>query len=312
MQDQLAKHLNIRYIKLHFTVMMLEDSVLPKYKSSAIRGGMGQMLLKANCIKDTKCQLCDFVSECNVQRTMYTKMDKAPDFMRDNDSVGYVIECENYHEYFEEGDSWSFNLILFGKTLCYFNLYLQALYMLGQAGIGRNHAPFQITSITNSTSEDILDQYGNILMERYTIKRLYDYVEYRLKYIDRHGLDYKIKFQSPLSLKQQGKALDHFQMEAILLACARRIYMLDCLENLDLEKYRIDLSNVPVIVNQTVRLISIPRYSTRHNSKMYLKGIEGRIDIDKLSEEQLILLLAGELIHIGKHTSFGFGRLRIL
>ena len=41
---------------------------------------------------------------------------------------------------------------------------------------------------------------------------------------------------------------------------------------------------------------------------MFLKGIVGEIDLADISDEMLELLLAGELIHIGKNTSFGFGR----
>ena len=41
---------------------------------------------------------------------------------------------------------------------------------------------------------------------------------------------------------------------------------------------------------------------------MYLKGIKGKIEVEEIGEEILPLYLAGELIHIGKNTSFGFGR----
>lgn len=270
------------------------------------------MLLKANCIKDTQCENCDFFSECIVQRTMYSKLEKVPEFMQSNDSVGYVIECENYQEYFDEGENWGFNLLLFGKTLCYFNLYLQALFMLGQEGLGKHKATFQIISVTNSMKEMILDQYNNVYMEGYRIKQVHNYVEYRKKQITKNGFGGRIKIQSPLSLKYKGKELNKLNMEAILLACARRLYMLDCFENLDAEKYRIDFDKIPDIYGQKVRLVSVPRYSTRHESKMTLKGIEGTGQVDHLTDEQLFLLLAGELVHIGKHTSFGFGRYRLM
>ena len=50
MNEELKKALQIRYVKLHFTIEMLEDTVLPKYKASALRGGIGEMLLRANCV----------------------------------------------------------------------------------------------------------------------------------------------------------------------------------------------------------------------------------------------------------------------
>ena len=74
MEQQLEEALKIRYIKLHFTVSMLEDTELPIEKVSALRGGMGEMLLRANCVRDRECGKCDFESECIVRRTMYSGM----------------------------------------------------------------------------------------------------------------------------------------------------------------------------------------------------------------------------------------------
>lgn len=51
---------------------MAEDTYLPVNKVSAIRGGMGEMLLRSNCIRDRNCAVCDFKGECIVRRTMYS------------------------------------------------------------------------------------------------------------------------------------------------------------------------------------------------------------------------------------------------
>ena len=55
MEQQLEEALKIRYIKLHFTVSMLEDTELPVEKVSALRGGMGEMLLRPNCVRAREC-----------------------------------------------------------------------------------------------------------------------------------------------------------------------------------------------------------------------------------------------------------------
>ena len=53
----------------------------------------------------------------------------------------------------------------------------------------------------------------------------------------------------------------------------------------------------------------------RKNQKIYLKGIYGsmEIDISKVSDKEMLLsmLLAGELVHVGSNTSFGFGKYKI-
>ena len=51
---EFKKYFSTKYIKLHFTLIFPERSVLPVNKVSALRGGMGEMLLRMNCISDRK------------------------------------------------------------------------------------------------------------------------------------------------------------------------------------------------------------------------------------------------------------------
>ena len=41
---------------------------------------------------------------------------------------------------------------------------------------------------------------------------------------------------------------------------------------------------------------------------MDLKGIRGEVIFDKIPNDVIDVLIAGEIIHVGKNTSFGFGR----
>ena len=112
MSQLLIKSQDIRYTKLTFVVQFTEDTMLPKQKVSAIRGGIGEMLLRANCVRGRECEKCDFSDECIVQRIMYSKYEKKPSFVTTGESVGYVLECDNYKEEFYQGDQLSFQLIL--------------------------------------------------------------------------------------------------------------------------------------------------------------------------------------------------------
>ena len=82
----------------------------------------------------------------------------------------------------------------------------------------------------------------------------------------------------------------------------------NCFENNDIQEFYYEELTIPTIVQQSVREVKVKRYSSRQDAKMCLKGIKGEILLEKLPEELLELYLAGELIHIGKNTSFGFGR----
>ena len=308
MKEEIYKHLQVRYVKLYFTLTFLEDTKLPVNKTSALRGGMGEMLLRANCVRDRNCETCDFESECIVRRTMYSKFEKKPDFVTTGESIGYVLECEDKREYYSVGENLEFHLILFGRTIVYLNQFIQAFAMFGMYGLGKEHSRFRITEIKNSTRELLFDG-SQMNMERYHILHLSDYVENR---ICKQNGQWKnqLTFYTPLTLKYQNKFLQEFQMEPVINAIRRRIYMLNCYEGMDKE-WKEQNFKIPEIIWQNHQFVQVERYSSRQNSRMTLKGIKGTIQLDRVDDALLPLLLAGELIHIGKNTSFGFGRFRV-
>lgn len=308
------KLLDIRYVKLHFTVEFVEDTETPIYKASAIRGGMGEMLLRANCIRDRDCGQCDFQNECIVRRIMYSKMEIQPTFMSSGDSVGYVIECEDYHERFFAGEQLTFSIILFGKTIVYFSQILNALYALGINGLGKEKSRFSIAEISNTKRVPIMN--GNdIDMSKFEILRVRDYVDYRRGMLPKTKTKTIIKFQSPLTIKYRQSVVKEFIPEAVIESACRRIYILDCFEGIEsdlIKRAYIESLTIPDIVHEDHHSVHVKRYSNHKKSAMRLEGIEGELHIGDISEELLDILLAGELMHIGKNTSFGFGRYRLL
>ena len=315
--NAVMEKMRIRYIKLHFTLVILENGTLPRTKVSALRGGMGHALLMVNCIRDEYCEACDFSEDCLVQRMMYPKMKIRPDFMNTKDSDGFVIECEDTREWVHAGDELSFNLLLFGRTIVYFQQYLQAFYYFGMQGIGREHVRFQISKVTNAVGETLVEG-SSIYKERYTVMLVSDYVRHRLasaevrKIVDRDCC--RLVFQSPLALKYHGEMQEHFLPEAIIAAIERRIFILNCYEGN--EEYSKDIAalaeeHIPAVLNERVWPERVKRYSGTQNSKVAFNGIRGWCDLKGL-EDTIELLLAGELLHIGKNTSFGFGKFTLV
>lgn len=314
MDKELLNALQVRFVKLHFTAAFCVDSILPRDKVSAIRGGMGEMLLRMNCVRDRQCGTCDFDRECTVQKILYSPFDRKPDFVTTDGGVGYVLECENYQEYFKAGEKLDFYLILFGKTIVHFYQLYQAISMLGeQEGLGKYHARYHIIGIKNM--EGMLISDGKTVdMDRYVVHMLYDYIMFRnLRYGTFTGKkDALLIFDSPLALKYQGELLTEFQMEAILTSIRRRVYILDCFEGIESDNfYQTENSSIPKILRQEYHQASVSRYSMRKNKKMILQGIRGSILLTEITEDVWMLLLIGELIHIGKYTSFGFGRFHL-
>lgn len=304
----IKERLNILYVKLKFTLRFLQPCILPENKVSALRGGMGEMLLQQNCIRDRQCKECLFEEECLVHRILYTKMPRKPSFMTGEDSIGYLIECENYETEFDKGETLDFFLTLFGKSIVHFGQYLQAFCQLGMSGLGKEAAQYEVYKIVNQNTTPIFER-GQIDMENCCPKTLYEYVMRRQKEFQKYGLQQKVFFHTPLTLKFQGEYIQEFSSEPIFAALSRRILMMDYFA----ENYidALDFNPCPNILKQKAWKRRVTTYSSVKNSRVELRGIAGYFYLEEMPEEHLLYLLAGELLHIGKNSSFGFGRYRV-
>ena len=317
---------DIRYSELRFTVAMKEDSKLPRYKASAIRGGMGDMLLNEFCIQEdilrdnkSECKSCGFYEDCPAQSIMYPKMGIIPDFMSERESVGYIVDCPDQREEIGKNEELNFTLLLFGKNILYLSMYLNAIYRLGIAGIGKYKAGFEVVNIRNMYGKKILDD-GNIIKSNYAISTLSDYINWRLSVLNSEhdtGEMYRIRTRSPLSLKKNGEFVPEPDLDTFFKALLRRIYIMSCFEGIEKEfernvdEYCKDIE----ITGSSFKKVGIARYSGHKETKIILNGVVGdmTIDLSNSSNKEKILhkLLMGELLHVGNNTTFGFGKIRI-
>lgn len=296
---------DIPYIKLHFYTELMADTVMPETKVAALRGGMGEMLLRQNCIADKNCHKCHFYESCIVQHTFYSVMEKKPAYVTGDESVGYLIECMDRRTKYKKGSRFEFFLTLFGESIVFFNSYLQAFHQLGMAGIGKHHSRFRICGIRN-TEGDLLVLGSQIDMRRYVIHTISDYILYRKETLLNMNGKWTLTFQTPLSMKHRRYFMQEFYSEALVKGAARRIQMLNYYTGT--ESIFPEFAEYPEIDEQRVRKEAVRRYSGTHNSHITLHGISGNVVFQNMPEECLDYLIAGELTHMGRNTSFGFGK----
>ena len=318
---------DIRYVRLFFTIEFLEDGPLPKWKASALRGGMGEMLLRHFCINGRKCRMskyhmaekCGFEDECIVQRIMKSKMDILPDFMSESDSIGFIFDCDDFRTEAKAGDTLEFDLTLFGKCIIHFRQILDAFFGLGMEGLGENRIRFKVVSVLNSRKHPILND--KVFDLRSVIPdTVREYIDHRL---DRMGKgtgdrDIMLAINTPVTVKHKGTKLTHkedfiryFDSEALVDTLTTRAYILSCFEGIEMSRhfYR---DSFPVVEDIRCHEEERSRAPSDTGEKMTFKGIVGRIGLRDVSDELLRLLFAGELMHIGKTTSFGLGRYRVM
>lgn len=100
--------------------------------------------------------------------------------------------------------------------------------------------------------------------------------------------------------------MEQFYGEALVKGAARRIQMLNYYigNEADVPEF----SAYPEIRTQSASPKTVRRYSGTQDSRMALRGISGTVTFNTMPEECLDYLIAGELTHMGKNTSFGFGQ----
>ena len=76
----------IPYITLSFCLRFFQPVEVPQNKVSALRGGLGEMLLQKNCVADRNCEVCRFQESCIVWNAFYTPMRFKPDYMTGKES----------------------------------------------------------------------------------------------------------------------------------------------------------------------------------------------------------------------------------
>ena len=116
--------MDIPYITLTFCLRFYQRVAVPENKVSALRGGLGEMLLRKNCIADRDCEACRFQDNCMVWNAFYTPMRLKPGYVTGKESLGYLIECDNLDTLMDEGHGFVFRLKLFGRNIPLFAQYL--------------------------------------------------------------------------------------------------------------------------------------------------------------------------------------------
>lgn len=298
---------SIPYITLTFCLRFYRPVEVPEHKVSALRGGLGEMILQKNCVADRNCEACRFQESCIVWNAFYTPMGLKPEYMTGKGSLGYLIECDNRETFMDAGHGFAFRLKLFGRNIALFSQYLDGFWQLGQAGIGKSHAQFEIAAVILENDEVLLDDDG-IYMDRFRIRTAGDYVDTRLRELNAEA-GCVLHFVTPLALRKDRVDLDYFDADAIWRAVYRKIQMMSFFaENpVELEKPSV----WPQIVDFRIQKASVKRYSNTHKRGMELKGIRGAVQLGPVSAGQLEELLAGELFHIGRNSSFDFGRYEV-
>lgn len=290
---------NIRYSICNFKVKLDQNAKLNSYKVSGIRGIIGQELLNRHCVSDKNCKNCNFINYC-VPFNFYNMPLKAEVTFIATDRVPpYVIICDDNRECINKGEEIIFQIIFFSDSISFIPEVIRSIRSAGQ-NYGLYNNKYTLIEVTNDCNEYIFN--GEIIyLTNIKWRLLSEYIDNRLSIST--DIDY-IKIVNPLRYKKNGKLAKDIEPNDLIDLLIRRIVVLNALEG---NKVNIDNNYNVSIRDKTLKWQENDRYSNRQNAKMKLGGIVGNILIDTDDIDFKRLLIAGELVHIGKSTAFGLG-----
>jgi hypothetical protein len=222
----------------------------------------------------------------------------------------------------EPGETLSVGVTLFGKALRHLPYFVYAFERLGATGLGPRRVRCRLRSV-----EALMDGATWLVYssEDPVLRPPDPFVTHvRLPLGAPPSSDSRgpvrrltVEFLTPARLIAQEHLARDVTFPLLMRSLLRRIGHLayfHCGSDLSGVAFRdwIECAAGIRTVAQKVQWYDWERYSTRQQTHMKLGGLIGSITFEGALDPFLPLLLAGEVTHVGKGTSFGLGRYRVL
>jgi CRISPR-associated endoribonuclease Cas6 len=227
----------------------------------------------------------------------------------------FVIEPPQGEELkYTDRDTLELGLKLIGKASEYLPYFVCAFDELGRIGIGKGRGKYQLKAVWADT-----DLGRRVLVYDGQTKKLWDECP-RLSVDEQVPVEttgsLTVSFGTPTRIKfQEGLVLD-LEFHMLVRSLLRRVSMLSyfhCGGRLDADYAGlIELAKGVRTRERDLAWYDWKRYSARQDRKMSFGGFVGRVTFEGDLAAFVPLLRIGEHLHVGKGTSFGLGKYRIV
>lgn len=312
----------------HYAIQcrFLEAGTLNIFKGSALRGAFGYALKRAVCtVREKECATCILYGQCLFAKFFIEQKNneegKTPSIPHP-----YIIESpQNPKRTYAEGEEFEFSLILLGSICEKLPFMVYAFELMGLKGIGRAN----IATFKNASFEIIGIQSVHIQGK----PQIYDTVKKRLLHIPHPAvLEYSasnflqidtlsqknqkltVFLETPLRYKSDNVFHSKLDFEALFKLMIRRTCFVfkefgekePAIDYADLLQKAKNIN----IIESNIQWKDQNRYSARQKQALKIGGLEGRISFRGDFTEFIPLLNLATLLHLGKQTSFGLGKIR--
>ncbi|UCZ57700.1 CRISPR system precrRNA processing endoribonuclease RAMP protein Cas6 [Desulfurispirillum indicum] len=257
-----------------------QNSILPQYKFSTLRGALGHGLRRVICIKRrAQCQDCSLLQHCPYT-TIFDNSATQTEFLP------LVCYSGNEQTEFQAGDTLPVHITLMGHAAAHSAYTLLALQEMASQGLGKDRQPFTIGDPPPYLQQ--VELFGETLPAG----------------------TYRMHLQSPLRSKSGSRLTTDLDLPKILQLAVKRVQTLYDSQQQPAPHLTQVMPDAREI-SRNLRWLDIGRYSNRQATKMKLGGFVGSMEFSDPTGAAASLLAAVAKIHIGKQTTFGYGKIEL-
>jgi len=301
------------YLRLRCTLRAEEGALLPSFKGSMLRGAFGRALRSSLCVMGPgqTCETCGLRGVCLYTRLFETFIDdEPPPFLKGEITAPrpFVIEAEEERRDFAPGDRLRFDLLLFGSAVALQALAAVAVARMAERGLGERRRRFAVEEIAFMNAAG--DFHPIVSPGRPLAPPLLP---------PSNGLpedEIVLRFCTPARFKAAGRLMPSIGFRALAFRMLARALELTHFFG---DRAAIDWQFQSLlrradrvrIVEQDLSWRDLKRYSARQQTEMTLGGFVGSMRLAGDLALFAPLLRTAEIIHVGKGTTFGLGRVEV-
>lgn len=285
---------DLKYLPLKISLISLERAELPAYLGSTLRGAIGQSLYR------TDRETYDYLYRNG------RKNDEQQDIVKP-----YIIIPPEFHGdkfIVDRGEELVFEFVLLGDAVKYASSLALALQNIGHCGLGAQRYPFSLRQIVNREDQRILWR-----------RNIYYKTGGNEAIIPCHSLPgvtgAEIELRTPLRIRRGGQLLTEIQFQTLIRNITSRMIAITeryggWVDREETERL-IMLAGEVRTVREDLSVFHLERYSNRVKEKMDFSGLMGSLEYEGELTPFVPWLLAAQILHIGRNTTFGMGKIEV-
>jgi CRISPR-associated endoribonuclease Cas6 len=311
--DAYMEPTSLDVVKLRIAINYQSSGAISRNLANTFRGGFGAALRNVVChLKQDTCADCLLKNACAYGYIFETPIPAHARVMRKYTHAPHpliIIPPKNNRRTVKQGQQETIELRLIGSAAAYLPYVILALDRLGETGLGFSSVNFSV--------EEIIDETGELIYRKseHTIRKDPPATNLIIQPGDEAKGIFSIHFTTPTRLKIDGSTNRMPTFFDVVSSLCRRTMLLSYFHcggsGEPFHGAFLDKTGDIELIESNVIRIDNKRFSSRQKREIPMDGFMGSLTIRGDYGFFLPLLKAGEIVHIGKNTIFGFGQIHV-